>query len=77
LLALLPPEYRRALRTVDIEGKPLRELARRERISSNNASVRLYRARRALARRVRAVCGRCADQQCVDCTCPPAADART
>jgi RNA polymerase sigma-70 factor (ECF subfamily) len=73
LLELLKPDYRRALRTVDVDGEPLSELARRERISANNASVRLHRARRAIARRVRAVCGPCADRQCADCTCehPP------
>jgi hypothetical protein len=39
----------------------------------NNASVRLHRARQALARRVRAVCGACADRKCADCSCPPPA----
>jgi RNA polymerase sigma-70 factor (ECF subfamily) len=77
LLELLKSDYRRALRTVDIDGEPLSELARRERISSNNATVRLHRARRALARRVRAVCGPCADRQCVDCTCQQAARTRS
>jgi RNA polymerase sigma-70 factor (ECF subfamily) len=76
LLDQLKPEYRRALRIVDVDGQSVAELARRERISANNASVRLHRARRALARRVRAVCGPCADLKCVDCSCPsPAADA--
>jgi RNA polymerase sigma-70 factor (ECF subfamily) len=70
LLDVLKPEYRRALHTVDIDGQPLGELARRERITANNASVRLHRARRALARRVRAVCGPCAERACFDCACP-------
>lgn len=70
LLPLLKPEYRRALRTVDIDGQSPGILARKEGISVNNASVRLHRARQALARRVRAVCGPCARRKCVDCTCP-------
>lgn len=70
LLGTLKLEYGRAVSTVDLQGKPLNELARRERISANAAAVRLHRARRALARRVRAVCGPCADRGCVDCTCP-------
>jgi RNA polymerase sigma-70 factor (ECF subfamily) len=69
LVDLLKPEYQRALRLVDVDGEPLGELARREGISTNNASVRLHRARRALARRVRAVCGQCAPRKCLDCTC--------
>jgi RNA polymerase sigma-70 factor (ECF subfamily) len=70
LLEMLKPDYRRALCAVDVEDEPMRELARRERISNNNATVRLHRARRALARRVRSVCGSCADRHCTDCTCP-------
>jgi RNA polymerase sigma-70 factor (ECF subfamily) len=77
LLPLLKPDYRRALRTVDIDGEPLSELARRERISGNNAAMRLHRARRALARRVRAVCGPCADSKCADCFCRAATHARS
>jgi RNA polymerase sigma-70 factor (ECF subfamily) len=69
LLPVLKAEYQRALRAVDVDGKPIADWARKEHISTNNASVRLHRARRALARRVRAVCGPCAERMCVDCDC--------
>jgi RNA polymerase sigma-70 factor (ECF subfamily) len=69
LVETLKPEYQRALRAIDIDGGALVDLARREGISVSNAGVRVHRARRALARRVRAVCGPCADRKCVDCTC--------
>jgi RNA polymerase sigma-70 factor (ECF subfamily) len=69
LLPSLRPEYQRALRAVDVDGRPIAEWARKEQISTNNASVRLHRARRALAQRVRAVCGPCAERMCVGCDC--------
>ena len=65
----LKPEYRSALESVDLLGTSLEEFAGAEQISVNNASVRLYRARKALAKRLTAVCGFCADHKCVDCTC--------
>jgi RNA polymerase sigma-70 factor (ECF subfamily) len=69
LLATLKPEYRAALRAVDVEGASVRSFADAAGITTNNAVVRLHRARRMLARRVRAVCGSCARHGCRPCTC--------
>ena len=69
ILADLKPEYREALRTVDIEEHPVTEFAQQTGISANNANVRVHRAREALRKQVRTVCGSCADHRCVDCTC--------
>jgi RNA polymerase sigma-70 factor (ECF subfamily) len=38
-------------------------------ISSNNASVRLHPARKALRNRLEKICGPCAGAGCFDCTC--------
>ena len=49
----------------------LGDFAKEAAISSNNAGVRLHRARRALEVRVRDVCTTCADHGCHACTCTP------
>jgi RNA polymerase sigma-70 factor (ECF subfamily) len=65
----LKPEYRDALKLVDLEEHSLAELAQNQAISENNANVRLYRARRALKKQVETTCGACATHGCLDCTC--------
>lgn len=69
VLAELKPEYREALRTVDIEEHPVTQFATQSGITENNANVRVHRAREALRKQVRMVCGTCAEHRCVDCTC--------
>lgn len=68
-LGELKPEYEEALRWVDIEGRPIGELAKHSGITANNATVRVHRARQALRKQVRRVCGSCAEHRCVDCRC--------
>ena len=41
-------------------------------ITSNNAAVRVFRAREALRKQVARSCGTCADHGCLDCTCESA-----
>lgn len=69
LAATLKPEYAEALRQVEVEGMPVKELASELGISANTAAVRLYRARASLRRRVMATCQACAAAGCTDCTC--------
>ena len=69
LASTLKPEYASLLQKVDVEGRPLREVAEEEGITANNAGVRLHRARQALKERVEATCKSCATHGCVDCTC--------
>ncbi len=69
VLADLKPEYREALRTVDVEEHPVTEFAKQSGITANNANVRVHRAREALRKQIRVVCGSCAEHRCVDCTC--------
>ncbi len=65
----LKDEYRKAIEKVDLGGKSVEDFARAERISANNASVRLHRARKAIAKQLTTVCGACAEHKCLDCTC--------
>lgn len=65
----LKPEYRSAIESVDLGNMPVEDFAKSEQISANNASVRLHRARKAVAKHLTTVCGACAEHKCVDCTC--------
>ena len=69
LLDTLTPEYAEALRRVELEGVSVKDFAREAKVTPNNASVRLFRAREALRRQVERSCGTCAEYGCVDCTC--------
>lgn len=48
---------------------PLQKVAKALGITTNNATVRLHRARRALKRELERSCGICATHGCLDCTC--------
>lgn len=65
----LEPQYAAALKRVDIEGLSVQQFAVEAGITANNASVRLFRARGALKKRVEATCRTCAEHGCFDCTC--------
>ncbi|HEX4039481.1 MAG TPA: sigma-70 family RNA polymerase sigma factor [Acidobacteriaceae bacterium] len=65
----LKPEYRAAIEQVDLGGQSVEAFAQTERTTANNASVRLHRARKAVAKQITAICGTCATHKCVDCTC--------
>jgi len=65
----LKPEYRTAIEKVDLGETPVEEFAQSEQISASNASVRLHRARKAVTKHLKTVCGACAEHKCLDCTC--------
>ena len=69
LAATLKPEYAAAIRRVEVDGVSLQAFAAEAGITANNATVRLFRAREALRRQVRAACGTCAEHGCVECSC--------
>jgi RNA polymerase sigma-70 factor (ECF subfamily) len=69
LLDTLKPEYADALRQVDLGGMSVKTFAANGRLTANNASVRLFRARNALRRQVERTCGTCATHGCLDCSC--------
>jgi RNA polymerase sigma factor (sigma-70 family) len=65
----LRPDYAQALRAVELEEQTVKNYARSAGISEGNAFVRLHRARRALRKRLEAVCRACAGVGCLDCSC--------
>jgi RNA polymerase sigma-70 factor (ECF subfamily) len=69
LASTLKPEYAEALHRVEVEGISVKDYAAQTGISSNNAGVRVFRAREALRKQVARSCGTCAAHGCVDCTC--------
>lgn len=69
LAATLKPEYESAIRRIDLEGAPVQEYAAEAGITPNNASVRVFRAREALRKTVKASCGTCAEHGCLECSC--------
>ena len=69
LAETLKPEYADALRRIDVEGVAVKDYATSVGISSNNAGVRVFRAREALRKQVARSCGTCAEHGCYQCTC--------
>ncbi|HZC24735.1 MAG TPA: sigma-70 family RNA polymerase sigma factor [Candidatus Binatia bacterium] len=69
LIRELKPEYREAIERVDLAEEPVEVFAEMTGITANNATVRLHRARKALATRLVKTCGICAEHKCIDCTC--------
>ncbi len=65
----LKDEYRAAIEAVDLGGESVEDFAKAIDITANNASVRLHRARKSVAKELTAVCGSCAEHKCLDCTC--------
>jgi RNA polymerase sigma-70 factor (ECF subfamily) len=71
LIETLKPEYREALRVVDLAEGSLTDLAKQTGITAGNAAVRVHRAREALRKQIRTACGSCAEHGCLDCQCEP------
>jgi RNA polymerase sigma-70 factor (ECF subfamily) len=65
----LKTEYREAIERVDLAGESVESFAQLQNTTANNASVRLHRARKAVAKKLVQVCGVCAEHKCLDCTC--------
>jgi len=65
----LKTDYARALEDIEMDGIPVQIFASNERIAPGTASVRLHRARKALASRLHTICGSCSGPGCFDCTC--------
>ena len=69
LAKTLKPEYATAIERVEVDGISVKDYADEAGISSNNAGVRIFRAREALRKQVVRSCGTCATHGCIDCTC--------
>jgi RNA polymerase sigma-70 factor (ECF subfamily) len=65
----LKPREAELLRRVELDGESVKEAAKGMKLTPNNASVMLHRARKELRKRLEAFCGACADGACLDCDC--------
>lgn len=65
----LKPEYREVIQQIDLGDQTLESFAKTHETTQNNASVRLHRARKAVAKQLTSVCGACAEHKCLDCSC--------
>jgi RNA polymerase sigma factor (sigma-70 family) len=69
LVKTIKPEYAEVLNKVDLEGMEIKDYAREAGVTTNNATVRVHRARQSLKKRLVETCGTCAEHACLDCTC--------
>ena len=69
MLQDLPPSYREVLESVDVDGQEVQDFAAQASITANNASVRLYRARRALRDKLEDTCHTTSVAECLSCGC--------
>lgn len=76
LVDTLKPEYAEAIRTVELAGERVGTWAAASGLTTNNAHVRLHRARQALRRQIERSCGTCATHGCLDCHCTPRVEAQ-
>lgn len=67
----LKPQHAELLRRVDLNGESVQNAARALKLTPNNASVILHRARKELRVRLERFCGACAKGACLDCDCIP------
>lgn len=72
LLPGLPEQYREVLKRVDLDGATPKEAAAALRLTTNNLTVRLHRARQRLRARLQQSCKVCSKHGCLDCTCDTA-----
>ena len=69
LAATLKPEYAEAIRRIEVDEVPVQVFAGEAGISPSNAAVRVFRAREALRKQVKASCRTCAEHGCLECNC--------
>lgn len=69
VIPTLKPEYADIVGEVELGDRSIAEVAAEKGLTTNNATVRLHRARAALRRRLVEVCGACSTHGCLDCTC--------
>ncbi len=70
----LKPQHAALLRRVDLDGESVQAAAKALKLTPNNASVTLHRARKELRVKLEAFCGACAEGACLDCNCAPVSE---
>ncbi len=69
LLKDLRPAYADVIRRIDLEGESPAAVAKDLKVTPNNLTVRLHRARQALKAGLEQACGICTKHGCLNCTC--------
>jgi RNA polymerase sigma factor (sigma-70 family) len=69
VLPNLRTNYAELVRRVDLESQPASQVAEELKITPNNLTVRLHRARQALRSSLEEACGICSKHGCLSCTC--------
>lgn len=69
LLPGLRGNYAEIIRRIDLEGQSPERVAKELKISRNNLTVRLHRARQALRTSLEDACGICSRHGCLNCAC--------
>lgn len=69
LVLTLKPNYADLIRRIDLAGESLPSVAKELRVTTNNLTVRLHRARQALRQSLEQACGICSKHGCLNCTC--------
>jgi len=69
LLPTIRPAYAELLRRIDLQGESPASVAQDLRVTPNNLTVRLHRARQALRAGLEQSCGLCTRHGCFNCTC--------
>lgn len=69
LLPNLHGNYAELITRIDLDGESPEEVAKELKISRNNLTVRLHRARQALRASLEDECGICSKHGCLNCAC--------
>ena len=69
LLPALHSNYAELIQRIDLNGESPKRVAKELKISQNNLTVRLHRARQALRASLEQSCGVCSKHGCLNCTC--------
>ena len=69
LLQSMRPAYADLIRRIDLGGESPATVAKDLKLTANNLTVRLHRARQALRAALEESCGICTKHGCLNCTC--------
>lgn len=69
LLPMLHRNYAELIKRIDLDGESPVQVAKELKISRNNLTVRLHRARQSLRASLEDACGICSRHGCFNCTC--------
>lgn len=69
LLKKMRPAYAHLIERIDLRGELPADVAKELKLTTNNLTVRLHRARQALRASLEQACGICTKHGCLNCTC--------